>query len=108
MARVSGSVTKPFFKSGNGSVQDPRLQQNLAAQSQPFRLGCWAPAVAGAEVASGSHRTAARVEEGSGAIWPPAAAHSLSTALQADSWVHNWRRGVLSHRDPQLYLVKQE
>ena len=57
---------------------------------------------------SGSHRRAARVEEGSGAIWPPAAAHSLSTACQADSWVHNWRRGGLSHREFQLYLVKQE
>lgn len=76
-------MTKPFFKSGNGSVQDPRLQQNLVAQSQRFRLGCWAPAVAGAELALGSHRTAALVEEGSWAIWN-----------LADSQVHNWRRGA--------------
>ena len=94
MAKVSGSVTKPFFKSGNGSVQDPRLQQNLVAQSQPFQLGCWALSVAGVELASGSHRTAAWVEEGSWAIWPLAGAQSLSTSCQADSQFHNWRRGA--------------
>lgn len=106
MAKVSGSVTKPFFKSGNGSVQDPRLQQNLVAQSQPFRLGCWAPSVAGAELASGSHQTAAQVEQGSWAIWLLAGApQSLSTSCQADSRIHNWRRGGLSHGDPQLHLV---